>query len=113
MEINDEFLAKIKSEIIRCRGDIYKRNLNGEDELVEKDVNLQYDTVYNTFLKEEDICYASSLGEAVLDNNEEQIEEKRNILEDHFLYTDIPYIDGMLYVDKKSIYEIKNKHSRR
>ena len=55
MEINDEYLTKVRSEFIWCRGDIYKRNINGNDILVEKDVLFQYDTANNNFLKEEEL----------------------------------------------------------
>ena len=107
MEINDEYLEKVRSEFIWCCGDIYKRNLEGEDELVEKDVRLQYDTVKNIFLREEDICYAALYFEAVIDGDLKCEEEMKTLLEDCYLYTEVPRISGMLYIDKSSVYEIK------
>jgi len=113
MEINDEFIKKAQSEIIFCRGDIYKRNLNGEDVLVEEDVLFQHDTVYGSYLPERDVCYVCDYAEAIFDDNQDRIEETENALQEHYLYTDIPYVDGMLYIKNSSVYEIKKKRGRR
>lgn len=113
MEINDEYLTKIRSEFIWCLGDIYNRNINGNDILVEKDVLLQYDTANNCFLREKDIHYASLYFEAVIDGDLKCEEEAKALLEDHYLYTDVPYIDGVLYIDKNSVREVKNSRSRK
>lgn len=113
MAINDEFLDKVKSQFILYCGDIYKRNINGKDELVEKDVLLQYDTVLNRFIREQDIGYATAFADAVYHGDFREIEMTERVLEDHYLYTEVPYIDGVLYIDKRSLYEVKNSRGRK
>lgn len=113
MKFDDKFLDDIKNEFIRCRGDIYKRNLDGEDMLVCEGEYLQYDTINGTFFREADISYVSSFVDAVIDKDLDKIEELNDAIEEHFLYTDIPSVNGMLYIDKGSICEIKDIKCRK
>ena len=113
MKIDDKLLDEIRSQFTWRRGNIYKRNINGNDILVEEDVLFQYDTANKCFIREEDICYASLYFEAIIDGNLKREEEIKALLKEHYLYTDIPYIDGVLYIDKSSVYEVKNSRGRK
>ena len=96
----------------RYFGNVMKRNINGNDTIVEGNALLQYDELSNSY-------YWYSKGKDAIikfgKNFADMIEDKENErkVETYFLTTDIPSIDGQLYIDKNSLVEVKNgKKSR-
>ena len=94
-------------------GTIMKRCLNGEDTIYDSNATFQYDEKYDTYfyytidnMKD----FVLSI-ENVMDNIvDEELDKK---VDGYFLTTDIPNIDGALYIDVNSLREKKNGKSRR
>lgn len=88
-------------------GTIMKRCLNGEDIIYDDNATLQYDEKYNTYFyytieHMQDLVLSF---EKVMDNIiDEELDKKVN---SYFLTTDIPFIEGALYIDINSLKMVK------
>lgn len=94
-------------------GTIMKRCLSGEDTIYDNNATFQYDELNNCYfyytvenLRE----LLFSIGKALENTIDEELDKK---VDGYFLTTDIPNIDGALYIDVNSLREKKNGKSRR
>ena len=95
-------------------GTVLKRNLNGEDIVIEENVLLQYDEDIDSYLWFDKgykylFDFINDVGR--ISNEENEINYQNYIK--YLLKTDVPSVDGQLYIDKNSLVEVKNgKKSR-
>lgn len=93
-------------------GNVMKRNINGEDTIYLKNTLLQYDEidgVYYLLGEKEGILIDFGYKFVHNENNDSENME----LNKYCFKTDVPDIDGQLYIDKNSLVEVKNgKKSR-
>lgn len=88
-------------------GTIMKRCLNGEDTIYDDNAILQYDEEYNTYFYYT-IEHMQDLVLSLEKNLDKIIDEELDKkVDSYFLTTDIPFIEGQLYVDINSLKMVK------